>query len=166
MAGVSDLERIFDDPDVFIAGHVRITFDDIVDAMASTPSDQWQVDTVRAPDGSSNCFFGHLFTLGERTAAAAPRLTIAPHGKLTPTEVVANALWEWFESCWSTTYVIYPVNDGRDPRYPQPTPKARVLAYLEALRSGEELRTQESMLQDFAAGAPTAPPVVLTELAT
>lgn len=98
----------------------------VITYMEATAEDSWNVDTVRSKDGSRNCFFGHLFNMA-------------------PDEARANALWGMFEDLWSTTYRIYPINDGTDPRYPQETPKQRILAYLRALQSGDELTTEQSM---------------------
>lgn len=46
---------------------------------------------------------------------------------------------------WLRSTRIYPVNDGTNPRYPQETPKQRILAYLRALAAGDELTTEQSM---------------------
>lgn len=102
------------------------TLDTVIAYMESTAEEDWNVDTVRSKDGKKNCFFGHLFNMS-------------------PDEERANALWAMFEDLWSTTYRIYPINDGSDPRYPQATPKQRILAYLRALQAGEEQTTEQSM---------------------
>lgn len=99
---------------------------EVIDYISETPEDSWQQDVVRSADGTKNCFFGHLFNMGE-------------------TEAESNHLWEWFEWRWATTYRIYPVNDGTHPDYQQETPKQRVLAYLNALYTGDEESTCESM---------------------
>lgn len=66
-------------------------------------------------------------------------------------EVFANSVWDVFESCWSTTYVVYPVNDGANPHYQQPTPKKRNIAYLRALAAGEEDTTMVGMQKEYEA---------------
>lgn len=104
--------------------------DPVIAYMESTVEDSWNLDTVRSKDGSRNCFFGHLFNM-------------------TPDEDRANALWAMFEDLYATTYVIYPVNDGSNPRYPQETPRQRILAYLRALQSGDEMTTDQSMEADY-----------------
>lgn len=106
------------------------TIQDVIDYMESTDENSWNLDTVRSKDGSRNCFFGHLFDMGED-------------------EREANEIWDWFESEWATTYRIYPINDGEDPKYQQATPKARVVAYLLALRDGLEKTTMEQMKEDY-----------------
>lgn len=100
--------------------------DSVIAYMESTDEAAWRVDTVRSADGTTNCFFGHLFNMGGNDERG-------------------SALWNWFEEMWSTTYRIYPINDGDNPDYPQATPKQRVLAYLRALADGTEMSTAESM---------------------
>ena len=74
------------------------------------------------------------------------------HGKpRPPAEVFANSVWDVFESSWSTSYVVYPVNDGANPRYQQPTPKQRNIAYLRALAAGEEDTTMVGMQKEYEA---------------
>lgn len=89
----------------------------IISYMESTAEDSWQMNVVRSKDGTKNCFFGHLFNMGGDDERG-------------------SALWGWFEERWATTYMIYPVNDGENPDYPQPTPKQRILAYLRDLSDG------------------------------
>lgn len=103
-----------------------VNLDTVIAYMEATDEDAWNLDTVRSKDGTRNCFFGHLFNMS-------------------PDEARANALWAMFEDLYSTTYRIYPINDGSDPRYPQETPKQRILAYLRALAAGEEMTTEQSM---------------------
>jgi hypothetical protein len=100
--------------------------DTVIAYMESTDEDAWNLNTVRSKDGTKNCFFGHLFNMS-------------------PDEARANALWAMFEDVYSTTYRIYPINDGENPRYPQATPKQRILAYLRALQAGDEKTTEQSM---------------------
>lgn len=102
------------------------TLDPVIAYMEATAEDSWNLDTVRSKDGTRNCFFGHLFNMA-------------------PDEDRANALWGMFEDLWSTTYRIFPINDGTNPSYPQETPKQRILAYLRALQAGDELTTEQSM---------------------
>lgn len=104
--------------------------------LQTTEDRHWCTEVVRAPDGSSNCFFGHLFAFAAAAAGPVER---------TEAEAFASAVWAVFEDRWSTTYVIYPVNDGTYPGYDQPTPKARVIAYLQALAAGAEEITSKSM---------------------
>lgn len=103
-----------------------VNLDTVIAYMEATDEDAWNLNTVRSKDGTKNCFFGHLFNM-------------------TPDEERANALWGMFEDLYATTYRIYSVNDGENPRYPQSTPKQRILAYLRALAAGEEKTTAQSM---------------------
>ncbi|MET4144196.1 hypothetical protein [Arthrobacter sp. UYCo732] len=107
------------------------TLDPVIAYMEATAEDAWQVDTVRSADGTTNCFFGHLFNMGG-------------------TDARGNALWERFEGAWASTYRIYPINDGENPDYPHPTPKQRVLAFLGDLNAGAVLTTPQQMEEDYA----------------
>lgn len=102
------------------------TLDQVIAYMESTDEDSWRVDTVRSAEGDTNCFFGHLFNMGEN-------------------DVEGSHLWDVFEELWATTYMLYRVNDGEDPCYPQPTPKQRVLAYLHDLQTGKAPTTIKLM---------------------
>lgn len=107
-----------------------VTLDTIIAMVENSDDRTWGVDVVRSADGKQNCFFGHLFNMGANDAES-------------------NLLWNWFEQNWSSTYVIYPVNDGSNPAYPEAAPRLRVLAYLRALRNGDELTTTESMSAEY-----------------
>jgi len=113
-----------------LAERDTFSLDDVISYMEATPDESWNVDTVRSSDGARNCFFGHLFNMGKD-------------------EDESNDIWRWFESYWSTTYVIYRINDGSHERYPEETAKQRVIAYLKNLRSGVELDTMASMEEDY-----------------
>lgn len=78
-----------------------------------TKEDSWCKDVVKTKDGKS-CIIGHVFDMG------------------------GNKAMDWFESSVATSYMIYPVNDGTHPDYPQPTPKERCIAYLEDVLSGKQ----------------------------
>lgn len=102
------------------------TLDGVIAHIEATSEDSWQVNTVRSADGTTNCFFGHLFNMGAN-------------------DKEGSALWDAFESRWATTYRIYPINDGKNPSYSQETPKQRVLTFLNDLRDGNAMTTEESM---------------------
>ena len=112
----------------------------IIDRLDAIPDSRWRVGTVRGagPDGTTtNCVMGHLFDLG-----GGDELVQLPGFR---PSTGGGLLWSWFEECWATTYRIYPVNDGEDPRYRQSTPRERVVAFLRDLRDGLELTTYASM---------------------
>lgn len=90
----------------------------ILEYAKGTKEQDWCTDVVRNKDGA-NCLFGHI-------------------SEMEGTEYAEGEMWEWFEDTWGTTYYVYPINDGQNPKYPQATPKQRIVAYLEALLSGEE----------------------------
>lgn len=135
---------------------ITVTLDDIIAMVEGTAEDAWQVDVVRSRDGNRNCFFGHLHAYGTRLAAHLPADTVPAFFRerlpeVNASDYFASQLWDWFECAFASTYAIYPVNDGTNPRYRQPTPRQRVLAYLHALATGDELTTMESMGAEFAA---------------
>lgn len=107
------------------------TLDSVIAYMEKTPEDSWLMGKVRSEEGETNCFFGHLFSMGK-------------------TDPDGSHLWHVFEELWATTYMLYPVNDGEDPCYPQPTPKQRVLAYLHDLQSGKAPTTVRLMEDQMA----------------
>lgn len=99
-----------------------------------TDEDEWQVDVVRNKGNTKNCMFGHLVNWF--------------HGK--DYEGSVSRVWDLFEEMWMTTYGVYPVNDGQNPKYQQATPKQRVIAYLKDLYLGQEIDTQTGMEQQWA----------------
>ena len=108
------------------------TLEQVITHMEATDESSWCVDVVRTAGDGRNCFFGHLFNMGAD-------------------DQEGSRIWEWFESSWMTTYVMYPINDGTHHRYPQPTPKQRCLAALYALSDGTEETTWQGMERDYLA---------------
>lgn len=103
----------------------------IIEYIEGTHEDEWCADVVRKKHSDKNCLFGHLFKMvGDETKEA-------------------NELWEWFEYCVATTYMIYPVNDGRDSRYPQETIRQRCLAYLSDVLDDKVKTTAELMEEEY-----------------
>ena len=100
---------------------------DFIAYLETTDESEWAVGVVREPGNIKNCMFGHLVNFY--------------YGK--DYEGNINGIWDMFEECYATTYMIYPVNDGENPRYIQPTAKARVIAYLKNLDNRLEPSTQE-----------------------
>lgn len=100
------------------------SLDRIITYLEQTDEDSWCTDVVRTKDGK-NCLFGHLFDLG------------------------GSRLMDWFENI-ATTYMVYPVNDGENPNYPQLTPKQRCIAYLNDLRRGNA-KTSYQLMEEYAA---------------
>lgn len=101
----------------------------LISYLEKTTDDQWLKDIVRSKDGTRNCVMGHIFNWG-----GGDDKNETGHSK-------GSDAWDWFEQMWASTYMIYPVNDGSHPNYPQETPKLRVLAYLANLKSGKEKTT-------------------------
>lgn len=94
--------------------------------LVNTVDSDWCCDIVRSEDGA-NCLQGHLW----RFVGDDARL--------------ANQLFDWFEYCYATTFMFYPVNDGTSADYPQSTPKARCIAYLDDLHHDRAETTEASM---------------------
>lgn len=107
------------------------TIDQIISYMEGTTEESWCMDVVKTKDGR-NCFYVHLFDLGGGDNGG-------------------SGLMNLFEKVFATTYMLYPVNDGEDPNYPQSTPKQRVLAYLRDLRDGKAKTTQDLWAEEAAA---------------
>lgn len=99
---------------------------DVIAYLDSTdPESWWPGPTYRSPDGTRHCALSHI-------------------------EVqYGMPVMEWFESRWSTSYMIGSVNDGNDKGYQQESPKERCMAYLRALADGSELSTEEVMEQEY-----------------
>ena len=94
-----------------------------IEYLKNTKDEDWQTDKVRS--GNKNCVMGHLVDWY--------------YGK--GFQGVISPVWDIFEEMWATTYMVYPVNDGQNPKYKQETPKERIVAYLEDLKNGKEKRT-------------------------
>lgn len=105
------------------------TLDAFIEYLSATEEDSWALGIVRNIGNTQNCLFGHLVNWF--------------HGK----EFAGNVMpiMDAFEAIWATTYMVYAVNDGEDPRYLQETPKQRVIAYLSDLNMGRAKTTQVLM---------------------
>jgi len=95
----------------------------------ATSEGEWCTDVVRTKDTSKNCLFGHIFNMGDD-------------------QKESNQWWNWFEENVASTYMVYPVNDGTNPKYPQSTPKQRCIAYMRDLLNGKE-KTCHQHLEDY-----------------
>lgn len=104
-----------------------MNLDGFIAYLEQTDESEWLLDRVRSEDGSQNCCLGHLIDWW--------------YGK--GFEGVISEAWDAFEAIWATDHMIYPVNDGRNPEYPQATPKERVIAYLQDLNSGKAKNTHQ-----------------------
>lgn len=96
--------------------------DEVIAHLETTPEESWWAGpTYRSPDGTQHCALSHIEVR---------------HGM---------QAMDLFEEVWSSSTVIGLINDGKNPRYPQATAKARSLAFLQALRAGDEQDTHTSM---------------------
>lgn len=106
--------------------------DKLIEYLEGTSSDAWLLGHCRTKDGSQGCLMSHVFDWGggdDGQGGAAVAI---------------------FEECIATTYMFFPINDGEDPRYPQPTAKERCIAYLKDIRDGKELAVGALMEQEWA----------------
>jgi hypothetical protein len=94
------------------------SIDNIIEYLENTTEESWCLDVVKTKEGG-NCLFGHLFDMG------------------------GSRLMDLFEDQFATTFMVYPVNDGTNPKYQQSTPKQRCLAYVKDLKSGVAQTTQD-----------------------
>ena len=97
--------------------------------LKATDEDEWCVDVVKSGDSKKNCLFGHLWDFCDGDAD----------------EVKGNSWWNWFESAVSSTFMVYPINDGKNSNYQGGTPKLRCISFIENIRDGIELTTLEGM---------------------
>lgn len=93
--------------------------------LENTKDSEWVCDIVRSKGNTKNCVMGHLVNY--------------VYGKDYQDSI--SLAWDIFEEIWSTTFYIYEVNDGNHKRYPQDTPKARIIKYLSNLWLGLETPT-------------------------
>jgi hypothetical protein len=113
-----------------------ILINNIISYLQNTKVEDWCTDVVRK--GNKNCFFGHIFEYGKNG------IQIPEWGNYSG-DKGGDALWGWFENNVSTTDTIYPVNDGENPKYQQPNPKERCIAFILDIVNGKEKNTYEGM---------------------
>jgi len=98
---------------------------------ATKPSD-WYLHKVRNNRNTKNCLYGHLVNWY--------------YGKDWTGNV--SPIWDAFEEV-GTTFYVYPINDGTNPKYPQKTARDRCIAYLKNVQSGDELWSEAAMEADL-----------------
>ena len=99
----------------------EVTLPAVIDYLEDTADESWLMGRCRSEDGSQNCVLGHLLDFGGGEAI------------------------DVFEEVYATSFMVFPVNDGEHPDYPQPTPKQRVLAYLRNMEAGREPTTLDHL---------------------
>lgn len=105
---------------------------DFILYLEKTENSTWCVDVVRSQDGEANCLYGHLSNFCEHKGSDR-----------------VDGDFDWFDYFVSTSYCIYPINDGQNENYLQPTPKLRCIAYMKDILSGKELPTWRCMQQEW-----------------
>lgn len=103
---------------------------DLINYLEKTKEEDWILWRCRTADGKG-CVMSHIFDFGGGDEKDADGYTLGGQS------------WDFFEECWATTYMIFPVNDGENKKYQQSTPKQRCLAYIKNLRDGIEKNTQQ-----------------------
>lgn len=103
--------------------------DQFIQYLQETREDQWAIDVVRTEGGKKNCLFGHLVNW-----------VYGPDY-----EGSVSMAWDLFEEMWSSEWEVYPINDGKDPRYQQPTPKQRCMAFMKDLWLAQAIPTWKYM---------------------
>lgn len=114
-----------------IPEEMRQTILQIIAHLETTKDDEWCVDRVRTKDQKQNCLMGHVFNIGKNDREAN----------------------EWINKLEyiATEFMYYPVNDGKHKDYPQPTAKARCIAYLTDILDGKKKSTLQMLEEDMAA---------------
>jgi hypothetical protein len=95
----------------------------VLEYIKQTEENSWCTDVVKTKTGQ-NCLFGHIFDLG------------------------GSDMMDWFENI-ANTYMVYPVNDGKNMKYQQPTSKQRCIAYVENLHNGTEKDIWQLMEEEY-----------------
>lgn len=103
----------------------------LLEYLKNTTEESWCVDVVKTKTGQS-CLFGHIFDWAGGDSDIKK----------------SNTAIDLFESCFATSYMVYPVNDGKNNEYQQPTPKQRCIAYFEDLLSGKQ-KTTYQLMQEY-----------------
>lgn len=104
-----------------------------IEYLIATDEGEWQVGVVRNVRNTKNCLFGHLVNWY--------------YGKDHTGDI--TSCWDVFEAMWACAEEVYPINDGKDPRYPQRTPKQRVVAFMKDLWLGITPPTWRSMELEY-----------------
>ena len=92
------------------------TIDDFIAFYEAIPEEDWCCNNYQDACGR-RCALGHLDTTSTKTSEAVFRLFSI---------VVVRA-----------HYTVADINDGHDPKYQQPSPKARILAFLNDCKLGK-----------------------------
>lgn len=105
----------------------------IIDFLEKTSEDSWCTDVVRTKGGGKNCVMGHIYAFG---AGGYEK------------DGGSDAM-DAFEENFATTFMIYDVNDGINPKYQQDSPRKRVLAYLKDMIDGKQ-KTTKQLWKEYA----------------
>jgi hypothetical protein len=98
----------------------------IIKFLEKTNENDWCIDVVR--NKNANCLFGHVmnfFGVGGDDSIESE--------------------WRFFSGAYSNSYVVYHINDGKNQKYQQKSPKLRCIQYLRDILSGKEETTSQGM---------------------
>lgn len=103
-----------------------LKIDSLIEYLEETKEEDWCEDVVMTKDGKC-CLLGHVHNYGTKKFRNGPKT------------------YEMFEQLYATEFMVFPVNDGKNSRYPEATPKQRCVTYVKNLRDGSEKTTLDHM---------------------
>lgn len=98
--------------------------EEFLEYLKSTQEKSWCEKVTKTKDGRK-CVLGHVFDFGRAAGCSG------------------NYAMDMFEEIYATSYMMFLVNDGDHPDYPQPTPKQRCISYFTNMMNGKEKTTQQ-----------------------
>lgn len=102
-----------------------------IEYLESTKSSEWYLHKVRNKTNTRNCLYGHLINWY--------------YGKDYDGDI--SPMWDAFEEM-SSSYYVYPINDGKNPEYPQKTARERCIALMKDYDNGK-LWTWQAMTEEI-----------------
>lgn len=118
---------------------MKIVLNSLITYLQNTKQESWCQDVIKTKDGK-NCLFVHIFDFGCNG--------INIDGVERSGDEGGNFFFDWFEHNIATTYMVYPVNDGKNANYKQQTAKERCIAYLYNILNDKEYTTTH-IIDDF-----------------
>ena len=115
----------------------KFTVDYFINKFEAIPEDRWCVNEFKS--GDKCCAQGFCMSLDAINVVRESPLNIIEISRGYPEW---NSLITIFGVCYNNI-VIASINNGNDPRYPQPTPKQRVLAALHDLKRKEQPKVKQ-----------------------
>ncbi len=105
----------------------KVTFlTGFIEYLKGTTKESWCDLVYRTKDGR-NCLFGHLVEYFD-----------------VPDDTNISPILDTFENNFASTYMVFPVNDGKSNIYLQDNPRDRCIAYLTDMANGKTPTTWET----------------------